>query len=129
MKAAPILLKIVGIGLIVYAVSFIYNPLLLADMIGFKHHSPNTLVEITAFYGGLELGLGIFFLWSSLQKERFYIGLMCFFFAFIAAGIFRVIGILLYGFEYPSQPIVSGVEIVLPLYGYYLANQVRKAGT
>jgi len=61
MKASKILLRIVGVGLIVYAVSFIINPLLLADMVGFTHHSPNTLVEITAFYGGLELGLGIFF--------------------------------------------------------------------
>jgi hypothetical protein len=75
------------------------------------------------------MGLGIFFLWSPLQKERFYIGLMCFFFAFIAAGIFRIVGMALYGFEDPSQPIVSGVETVIPLYGYYLAIQVKKART
>lgn len=125
MKAPSILLKIAGFGLLVYAVSFIYNPLLLADMIGFKHRSPNTLVEITAFYGGLELGLGIFFIWTSLKPERFYIGLMCFFFGFFSAGIFRLIGILLYGFEDPSQPIVSAIELLVPLYGLYLAQKVK----
>lgn len=124
MKAPNYLLKFVGIGLIVYAVSFIANPLLLAKMIGFTHHSPNTLVEITAFYGGLELGLGIYFIWTSLKSERYYIGLMSFFFAFFAAGIFRLIGIFLYGFEDPSQPIVSAIEILLPLYGLYLARKI-----
>lgn len=123
MKASKILLRIVGVGLIVYAVSFIINPLLLADMVGFTHHSPNTLVEITAFYGGLELGLGIFFLWASMRKERIYIGLMCFSISFLAAGILRAIGIFIYGFEDPSQPIVSVIEILLPLYGFLLTKK------
>jgi hypothetical protein len=126
MKAPSILLKIVGFGLLIYAVSFIFNPLLLAKMIGFTHHSPNTLVEITAFYGGLELGLGVFFIWASLNSNRYFLGLMCFFFAFFAAGIFRLIGIILYSFEDPSQPIVSAIEILVPLYGYYLARRIKK---
>ncbi len=125
MKAPSILLRVVGIGLFVYAISFIYNPLLLAEMIGFKHHSPNTLVEITAFYGGLELGLGIFFVWASLKPERYYMGLMSFFFAFLSAGIFRVVGIIVYGFEDPSQPIVSVIEILVPLYAYYLSKKLN----
>ena len=108
-----------GFGLFVYAVSFIHNPLLLAEIIGFKHHSPNTLAEITAFYGGLELGLVIFIVWSSLKPERYYLGLMSFFFAFLSAGIFRVVCIIAYGFEDPSQPVVSVIEILVPLYVYY----------
>ena len=125
MKASKILLRIVGIGLMIYAVSFIYNPLLLGEMIGFTHHSPNTLVEITAFYGGLELGMGVFFLWTSMRKERYYMGLMCFSICFLAAGIFRLIGIILYGFEDPSRPIVAGIEIVLPIYGFILTKKLK----
>ena len=125
MKAPGILLKAVGIGLLVYAASFIFNPLLLAEMVGFKHLSPNTLVEITAFYGGLELGLGLFFIWASLQPERHYLGLMCFVFAFLAAGILRVCGILAYGFEDPSQPVVAAIEILVPLYAYVLSKKLN----
>jgi hypothetical protein len=125
MKAPGILLKAVGIGLLVYAASFIYNPLLLAEMVGFKHHSPNTLVEITAFYGGLELGLGLFFIWASLQPERHYLGLMCFVFAFLVAGILRVCGILAYGFEDPSQPVVAAIELLVPLYAYVLSKKLN----
>lgn len=125
MKAPSILLKAVGIGLLVYAASFIYNPLLLAEIVGFKHHSPNTLVEITAFYGGLELGLGLFFIWALLKPERHYLGLMCFVFAFLAAGILRVCGILAYGFEDPSQPVVAAIEILVPLYAYVLSKKLN----
>jgi hypothetical protein len=125
MKAPGILLKAVGIGILVYAASFIYNPLLLAEMVGFKHHSPNTLVEITAFYGGLELGLGLFFIWASLQPERHYLGLMCFVFAFLTASILRVFGILVYGFDDLSQPVVAAIEILVSLYAYVLTKKLN----
>jgi hypothetical protein len=70
-------------------------------------------------------GLGILLVWASLKPERYYLELMSFFFAFLSAGIFRLVDIIAYGVEDPSQPIVSVIEILVPLYAYYLSKNLN----
>ena len=52
-KKSVIFVRISALILAVYAFAFLVTPELLGDLVGFTHYSPNTLVEITAFYGGL----------------------------------------------------------------------------
>ena len=124
-KKAAIFLRISAVILSVYAISFLVFPELLGQLVGFTHHSPNTLVEVTAFYGGLELGLAIFLLWSAADKNRLYIASMMVFFVFIAAGIARLVGILRFGFEDPSQPIVTILEIGWSLISLWIARNFK----
>ena len=124
-KKAAIFLRTSAVILSVYAISFLIFPELLGQLVGFTHHSPNTLVEVTAFYGGLELGLAIFLLWSAADKNRMHIALMMIFFIFLAAGIARLVGIIRFGFEDPSQPIVTMLEIGWSLISLWIARNFK----
>lgn len=124
-KKATIFLRITAVILSVYGIAFLVFPELLGQLVGFTHHSPNTLVEVTAFYGGLELGLAIFLLWSAAEKNRKQIALMMIFFVFIATGIGRLIGIVRFGFEDPSQPIVTVLEIGWSLLSLWIARSFK----
>ena len=122
-KTSAIFLRISSVILAVYAISFLVMPELLGDLVGFVHHSPNTLVEVTAFYGGLELGLAIFLMWSAADKSRAYFALMMLFFVFLSAGLARLLGIVRFGFEDPSQPIVTALEIGWAIFSLWLARK------
>lgn len=124
-KKATIFLRASAIILLIYAISFLIFPELLGQLVGFTHHSPNTLVEVTAFYGGLELGLAIFLLWSAANINRIHVALMMIFFVFIAAGTARLIGIVRFGFEDPSQPIVTILEIGWSLISLWIARNFK----
>lgn len=124
-RKATILLRASGIILSIYAISFFIFPELLGQLVGFTHHSPNTLVEVTAFYGGLELGIAIFLFWSAADKSRMPFALMMIFFVFMAAGIGRLIGIIRFGFEDPSQPIVTILEIGWSLVSLWMARNFK----
>ena len=76
---AAIFLQISSAILILYAAAFLFMPDLLGKLVGFTHHSPNTLVEVTAFYGGLELGIAIYLLWSTKTIYRSRHALMMYF--------------------------------------------------
>ncbi|MDZ7692120.1 MAG: DUF4345 family protein [Balneolaceae bacterium] len=124
-KKAAFFLRISALILSAYAVAFLVYPELLGQLVGFTHHSPNTLVEVTAFYGGLGLGLAIFLIWSAAHKNRIHLALMMIFFVFMAAGIAQLVGIIRFGFEDPSQPIVTILEISWALISVWLARNNR----
>lgn len=116
-----ILLRVSALILTAYAIAFLIHPALLGKLVGFSHHSPNTLVEVSAFYGGLELGLATLLLWSSNDEARVFFGLKTLFFVFLAAGLARALGIVRFGFEDPSQPIVTILEIGWALLANWMA--------
>src|SRR3970282_2538111 len=117
-KIAKIFLITNGIILIVYGLVFLIKPTTLGQIIGFTSNSPNTLVEVMAFYGGLELCLGWLFILSSLDIKRYNVSLTAFSFIFYAAGIARLIGIVQYGHEDPSQLIVAGIELSFAIFAF-----------
>jgi hypothetical protein len=124
LKTTKYFLIFSGVVLLAYALTFLFSPTTLGEIVGFTHHSPNTLVEVTAFYGGLELGMALFFIWSGLDKDRYKIALTAYTFIFTCAGLARLLGIILYGFEDPSQPIVTGVEIIFSLFSWWLRSKL-----
>jgi hypothetical protein len=121
-KKSVIFVRISALILAVYAFAFLVTPELLGDLVGFTHYSPNTLVEITAFYGGLELGMAIFLMWSAADKSRVRYALMMLFFVFLTAGVARLFGIIRFGFEDPSQPIVTALEIAWAFIAIWMAR-------
>ncbi|MDR9419235.1 DUF4345 family protein [Gracilimonas sp.] len=124
-KKSALFLRVSALILMAYALSFIVYPQLLGELVGFTHMNPNTLVEVTAFYGGLELGIAIFLLWSAAREERLYFALMMVFFVFMAAGLARLFGVIRFGFEGPSQPVVTVLEIGWGFLSYWLAGKIH----
>ncbi len=123
-RIARWMLRLGALILTVYAVAFLIHPPLLGLLVGFTHHSPNTLVEVSAFYGGLELGLAVWLGWASRSDARVHPALVLMFFVFFTAGLARLVGIGRYGFEDPSQPTVTALEIVWGLVALALASRV-----
>lgn len=124
-KKGAIFLKVSAGILMIYAFAFLVKPSLLGLLVGFSHHSPNTLVEVTAFYGGLELGIAIYLLWSTKTIYRTRHALMMVFFVFLTTGLARLFGIFRFGFEDPSQPLVAALEIGWSLIAFWMANKSR----
>lgn len=124
-KKAAIFLRISAGILGLYAIAFLVMPDLLGRLVGFTHYSPNSLVEVTTFYGGLELGIAIYLLWSTTTISRTRHGLMMIFIVFLAAGFARLFGIFRFGFEDPTQPIVTVLEIGWSLIAYWMAKKIR----
>jgi hypothetical protein len=124
-KFARIFLIFNGAILLCYAVVFLIKPATLGEIVGFTPHSPNAAVEVTAFYGGLEFGLAAFLIWSAARESRLKSALALFVFAFLAAGVARLAGIFLYGFEDPSQPFVAALEISFSLLAAWLRTRLR----
>lgn len=118
------MLRVGALILTTYAVGFLVHPPLLGILVGFTHHSPNTLVEVMAFYGGLELGLALWMVWAAADDRRLNAGLMLTFFVFFAAGLGRAVGILRFGFEDPSQPTVTVLELVWSLVALGIARRL-----
>lgn len=113
-----------GMILLIYSVVFIIKPQMLGSLVGFTAHSPNALVEVTAFYGGLEFGLATFLIWSAFRESRLKPALVLFVFAFLAAGVARLAAIFLYGFDDPSQPSVAALEISFSLVAFWLKTKL-----
>jgi hypothetical protein len=123
-KAIKYFLIINGIILLSYAIVLLTKPATLGEMVGFTQHSPNTLVEVMAFYGGLELGLALFFIWSAFNTNRFKPALTAFILIFLCAGTVRLIGLIQHGFEGSSQPVVSVIEISFSLFAIWLTKKI-----
>lgn len=124
MIASRIFLIFSGLVLLGYAAAFLIDPHLLGKLVGFEATSPNALTEVTAFYGGLELGLAVFLFWSALRRERVRYGLALFVMAFLLAGLSRVFGLFLHGFAGSSQPIAAAVEVGMSSLGIWLYGRV-----
>jgi hypothetical protein len=105
------ILAVGGLILLGYGAVFFASPALLGDLVGLSFTSPNAPVEIRSFYGGLELGMGTFLLVCSRRPPLVAGGLLFCALAFSCAGLARLAGILQYGLEGPSQPLVGVIEL------------------
>lgn len=126
-KSSVIFLRASAAILCLSATTFLIMPELLADRVGFTHHSPNTWVEVTAFYGGLELGIALYLLWCTKSKYRARHALMMIFIVFFTIGLARFFGVIRFGFEGFGQPVAAGIEIGWALIAYWFAKKIRKA--
>lgn len=124
-KPSQWFLSLNALILAAYALAFLINPALLGKLIGFTSQSPNTLVEVSAFYGGLELGLAAFLFWSSLHTARLSFALTLFLVVFLTTGLCRALGLARFGFADPSQPIVTAIEIIFSLTAAWLNRSLK----
>ena len=100
-----------GATLAVYGVVFFIAPTMLAELVGLEFTNPNAAVEIRSFYGGLELGIAAFLLISAWRTALVPAGILLCALAFSCAGAARLLGVLQYGSEGPSQPLVGVIEL------------------
>ena len=122
-----VILGIAGVTLAAYGVVFFVAPNLLAEIVGLEFTSPNAAVEIRSFYGGLELGIAAFLLTGAWRPAVAPAGILLCALAFSCAGAARLLGVLQYGSEGPSQPLVGVVELSLAFVCAWLT--IRRRGS
>lgn len=94
-----------------YGIVMLVEPSVLRGLVGLDFTSVNAPTEIRAFYGGLELGIAVFLFVCGRNQALVPVGLLFSALAFSFAGGARLLGILQYGAEGVSQPLVAAVEM------------------
>ena len=69
MLATRIFLAVVGVAYLVLAVWCAVKPTETADAVGYTLHRGSGQSEYFVVYGGMQIGLGLIFLWPWLQPE------------------------------------------------------------
>ncbi|WP_425615565.1 DUF4345 family protein [Anatilimnocola sp. NA78] len=93
-------LAVVGAAYIALAAWCAISPTQTANSVGYTFRSGSGMSEYMTVYGGLQLGLGLFFLWPMLRPEQFFTVLMACLLVHGCIVLFRV----------PSLLLVSGIE-------------------
>ena len=94
MKAFPILvLALCALGFFAFGLWLLVDPAAALGKIGINATSATGLVELRAFYGGMELGLGLFLAWCTLRPEWRQAGLWLVLLANGGAGLARLFAI------------------------------------
>jgi len=86
-----------------FGVAFLFFPIFLASMVGIELTSPSAEIDFRATYGGLEIGLAVFFAICALREPWIRPGLVA---QAVSLGGFafgRIIGLILDG---TPQPII-----------------------
>lgn len=97
MRFTRLYLALSGLFLAGYGVYCLIYPARVGDITGLIMSSPAALTEIRAMYGGLELGLGLFFLLTAVLPETARQGLFCMLLCFGGLALSRGAGALLDG--------------------------------
>jgi hypothetical protein len=88
-----VLLAVLAAFVLLAGVGCLVAPALFAVQADFQT-TPSALAEIRAFYGGLQLGIGVFLVWCLREPSRTSQGLSLVGLAVGGAGLARMLGIL-----------------------------------
>lgn len=95
--AALVVLWFAGLQFIGFGVLSVLNPQAIADVVGFQLTSQLAATEVRAFYGGLELALGILLCVGGLNARWQKPALVLQFAAFLGIGVVRGLAVLMHG--------------------------------
>lgn len=117
MTFAKILLVIYGVVTAAFGAWALAAPQSLAGLLGYTLQTPGAVTELRAFYGGLELALGGYWLLAALRRDMLAAGLlsMILVWGFVAAS--RAIGFAIDG----GIVTPSIVALVTEVAGFVLA--------
>ena len=87
MKLFPnVVLALCAIGFLAFGLWLLVDPAGALGKIGIEARNGTGLVELRAFYGGMELGLGLFLAWCALRPEWRQAGLWLVLLAMLLGG-------------------------------------------
>jgi hypothetical protein len=128
MRSARVFLAVMAGVLGCYAIPFLARPDLLGRLVDWDYRGPNAYAEVRAFYGGLELGLALFFGWAALHPPAVRTALVAFALCFGCAGLARGWGMAEFGLSGPTQPAAAAVEVVTAGLAVWLARRLPPGG-
>jgi uncharacterized membrane protein HdeD (DUF308 family) len=115
MRLARGFLILTGVIILGFGIYCLFDPFILSDATGMGLSNPTALIEVTAMYGGLQISVGLYLLYASLQAERVLPALLVSVFLFAGLAGARSYGLAInagdngYNFVAVIYEIVSGL--------------------
>jgi len=126
------LLRGLGIALVALGVIAVVEPTAMMEPAGLVASVDGALTEIRAVYGGFQIGLGLFLLWSALDPTRWPAALLVYALILGAIGDCRAIGLLIDRAPTPFHWFALAFEWVtagLTFYGYFRTRMTTASGS
>lgn len=127
MKLARIALVAIGLFTILFGVVYLMAPTVMTDPAGFGVLSASAKTDVRATYGGIQLGMGLFLLWSAGSAERVRPALMLTALSIGAIGLSRAIGLAIDGGLNAFHQTGLASEVILTLFAIFLLRRVSNA--
>ena len=88
-----------GIGLmsVAFGMAYLVSPVSMLELTGGSASTPAAATDVRATYGGFQLGLGAFLIWSALASQRVASALLALSLIAGAIGGCRLLGVLIDG--------------------------------
>jgi hypothetical protein len=128
MSFERILLAVLAAFVLLAGLGCLLAPSLFAQQAQFQT-APSALAEIRAFYGGLQLGIGLFLLWCLRTTSRTSQGLMLVGLAVGGAGLARIFGILIDHAPTSHHLANLGIEVVTVVLVAIALSRARRQPT
>ena len=109
---AKVVLWLLGLGFLGLGSWALVAPHSFSELVQFSLNSSLAVTELRAFYGGLELGLGIFFILGALRPDLTKAALTAGAIAMSAVALGRLFGVLVDDSTSTLMFSVLGIEIV-----------------
>ena len=128
MKFARAYLYFVGAMGVLFGVWYLIAPATWTDPTGFGPLGPNALTDVRATYGGFQIGLGVFTLWTALDAARVRTGILVQLLTIGAIASCRVVGFAIDGS--PNGFLISAITTEITFTALALIALVRlRSGT
>jgi Domain of unknown function (DUF4345) len=114
---AKYILILVGLVFMAFGIAFLAKPVDLAPMLGITAPSSHALVEIRAFYGGLELTLGLILLLAAGSERHHRLGLALAVALCASLGLVRAVAMLTSGTSNTGLLVTLAIELGLAILG------------
>lgn len=111
-----------GAVFLVFGIVAVVNPGAMIGPAGIEATASGALAEVRAVYGGLQIGLALFLIWSALDAKRYASGLLAYGLVLGSVGDCRALGLLIEGTHTPFHLIALAFEwgsAVLALVAWY----------
>jgi hypothetical protein len=128
-KTTRLVLLAIGAGFVAFGVAFLLAPAKVAGFADLSTTGKNGLIELRAFYGGIELGLGAYFAIAALRSSWHVPALWAAFMAMLGVVGARIYGISVEGSAGAMIYVFLAVEIaalVLAVFGLAKTRQAAE---
>ncbi|MGH9201069.1 MAG: DUF4345 domain-containing protein [Vicinamibacterales bacterium] len=129
MTAWRLVLVIIGMSFFGFGAAFLAYPGDMASVVSIALVNASARTDVRAVYGGMELGIGVFFLTCAMRRDFVRVGLFAAACVLVAMATSRFVGLLLDGFWQPLQLFVMLLEAGGGFVATWGALVAKPAGT
>lgn len=129
MTSWRLVLVIIGLSFVGFGAAFIAYPGDMAAMVSLVLINATARTDVRATYGGLEFGVGVFFLACAMRRDFVRVGLFAAACVLVAMATARSVGLMLDGFWQPTEILITLTEAAGGFAATWGALVARPAGT